>query len=169
LRSTGIFNDLNQPSKKYTLFIPTNQALSSYQDIINSGDLEKKKQLVYRHICLDQNLQSTYLTNSSNTPTTDNMDSQNQLICRNALGQDVTLTKDSNGLISKWQGMASSKILNDFPGLYSSAYVLESTLLNSNLTNLGLVSVNSANKLSITGCSALLALIAILSRVNLYI
>jgi len=45
LRSTGIFNDLKEPSKQYTLFIPTNEALSRYQDIMKGNDEEKKKQV----------------------------------------------------------------------------------------------------------------------------
>lgn len=49
-----------------------------------------------------------------------------------------------DGLISKWQGMAQSKVINDFSGLYSSAYLLENPLLNTNLPNFGLNSVNSA-------------------------
>ena len=149
LRSTGIFNDLRQPSKKYTLFIPTNEALASYQDIMNSNDIERKRKLIYRHICLDQNLQSTYLLNQQQqitytTTQSPEQFSSNQLICRNALGQDLTLTKDSYGLVSNWQGLASAKVINDFPGIYSSAYVLEKPLLNQNLPNYGLNNVNSA-------------------------
>lgn len=45
LRSTGIFNDLKEPSKQYTLFIPTNEALAQYQDIMKGNDEEKKKQV----------------------------------------------------------------------------------------------------------------------------
>ena len=59
-----------------------------------------------------------------------------------------------DGLVSKWQGMASSKVINDFPGLFSSAYVLERPLLNQNLPNYGLNNVNSAIKavrLPVTG------------------
>jgi uncharacterized surface protein with fasciclin (FAS1) repeats len=144
LRSTGIFNDLKQPSKQYTLFIPTDEALSRYQDIMKGNDQEKKKQLIYRHICIDQNLQSKNLA-SNNTNMASNNNQQGQLICRNALGQDLTLTKDSYGLISKWQGMASSKVINDFPGVYSSAYLLDTPLLNTNLPNLGLHGRNSAS------------------------
>lgn len=144
LRSTGIFNDLRQPAKKYTLFIPTNEALMRYQDIINSNDLEKKKQLIYRHICLDQNLQSDHLQSAQSNV---NQNVGDQLICRNALGQDLTLTKDQSGLVSKWKDNASSKILNDFSGIYSSAYVLESTLLNNNIPNQGLNNLNSGLKL----------------------
>ena len=112
LRSTGIFNDLQQPSKKYTLFIPTNDALSRYQDIFSSQDVNKKKQLIYRHMCIDQNLQSTYLSGAdpatypaTSSPAYTNMayaptaNGNSQLICRNALGQDLTLTKDSCKLI----------------------------------------------------------------------
>lgn len=157
LRSTGILNDLKQPAKKYTLFIPTNQALASYQDIINSNDIDKKKRLIYRHICLDQNLPSHLLqadgqptTNAPSTPNYNQQDSSNQLICRNALGQDLTLTKDENGLYSKWKDMAQSKVLNDFSGQHSSAYVLESTLLNQNLPNLGLISPNSGSNLKVS-------------------
>jgi hypothetical protein len=40
---TGIFNDLKQPASHFTLFIPTNEALASYQDIINSNDLNQKR------------------------------------------------------------------------------------------------------------------------------
>ena len=43
LRSTGISNDLKNPSINYTLFIPTNNALANYQNILNSGDLNQKK------------------------------------------------------------------------------------------------------------------------------
>lgn len=43
LRSTGIFNDLKQPARQYTLFIPTNEALARYQDIITGNDIERKK------------------------------------------------------------------------------------------------------------------------------
>ena len=68
------------------------------------------------------------------------------LMCRNALGQDLTLTKDGYDLISKWQGKASSKIINDFPGVYSSAYVLDTPLLNHNLPNLGLHKYNAASR-----------------------
>jgi hypothetical protein len=46
LRSTGIFNDLRQPAKQYTLFIPTNDALARYQDILNSNDLNRKKNVI---------------------------------------------------------------------------------------------------------------------------
>jgi hypothetical protein len=45
LRSTGIFNDLRQPSRRFTLFIPTNEALARYQDIINSNDINRKRQV----------------------------------------------------------------------------------------------------------------------------
>lgn len=38
----------------------------------------------------------------------------------------------------------SSKVINDYPGLYSSAYVLENTLLNAELPDLGLTNRNSA-------------------------
>ncbi|CAF0733711.1 unnamed protein product [Brachionus calyciflorus] len=140
LRSTGIFNDLKQPAKKYTLFIPTNEALSRYQDVFNSNDDEKKKKLLYRHICMDQNLQSNLLQTSNQA--------YQDLICRNLLGQDLTLTKDQSGLVSKWTDKASSKILNDFSGLYSSAYVLEEPLLNTNLPNYGLNNLNSGFKIS---------------------
>lgn len=143
LRSTGIFNDLKQPSKQYTLFIPTNEALSKYQDIMKGNDQEKKKQLIYRHICIDQNLLSKNLASNS-TQSQTSQPQEGQLICRNALGQDLTLTKDAYGLISKWQGMASSKIVNDFPGVFSSAYILDTPLLNHNLPNLGLHKYNSA-------------------------
>ena len=68
-----------------------------------------------------------------------------QLTCRNVLGQDLTLTKDVSGLMSQWQGNAESKVLNDFPGIYSSAYLLEKPLLNPNLPNYGLNNVNAAN------------------------
>ena len=34
--------------------------------------------------------------------------------------------------------MASSKIIDDFPGIYSSAYLIAKPLLNPNLPNLGL-------------------------------
>jgi len=143
LRSTGIFNDLKTPSKQYTLFIPTNEALAQYQDIMKGNDEEKKKQLIYRHICIDQNLQSKNLaSNNSNSMQTQ----EKTLMCRNALGQDLTLTKDGYDLISKWQGKASSKIINDFPGVYSSAYVLDTPLLNHNLPNLGLHKYNAASR-----------------------
>ncbi len=36
------------------------------------------------------------------------------------------------------QGKASSKVINDFPGVFSSAYLLDTPLLNTNLPNLGL-------------------------------
>lgn len=136
LRSTGIFNELKEPSKKYTLFIPTNDALSRYQDIINSNDMDKKKKLLYRHICMDQNLQSNVLQTNQ---------VYQDLICRNLLGQDLTLTKDENGLVSKWKDNAQSKILNDFSGVYSSAYVLEEPLLNNQLPNYGLNNLNSSS------------------------
>ncbi len=104
LRSTGIFNDLKSPSKQYTLFIPTDEALSRYQDIMKGSDQEKKKQLIYRHICIDQNLQSKNL-GASGQGQSNQIGSQNnnqmqegQLICRNALGQDLTLTKDQSKL-----------------------------------------------------------------------
>jgi uncharacterized surface protein with fasciclin (FAS1) repeats len=144
LRSTGIFNDLKQPSKMYTLFIPTNEALSRYQDIMKGNDQEKKKQLIWRHICIDQNLQSKNLASNNSQSNIPSQPQEGQLICRNALGQDLTLTKDSYGLISKWQGMASSKIINDFPGVYSSAYLLDTPLLNHNMPNLGLHKFSSA-------------------------
>ena len=140
LRSTGIFNDLKQPAKKYTLFIPTNDALSRYQDILNSNDVEKKKKLLYRHICMDQNLQSNMLQTNQ---------VYQDLMCRNLLGQDLTLTKDQNGLVSKWTDKASSKILNDFTGMYSSAYVLQEPLLNNKLPNYGLNNLNFSNKLRV--------------------
>jgi hypothetical protein len=102
LRSTGVFNDLKTPSKKYTLFIPTNEALARYQDILNSADMNKKKQLIYRHMCMDQNLQSTYLLGGDRKQFSSSQQYQpqmygndsTQLICRNMLGQDLTLTKD---------------------------------------------------------------------------
>lgn len=40
----------------------------------------------------------------------------------------------------------SSKVINDYPGLYSSAYVLENTLLNAELPDLGLTNRNKANR-----------------------
>lgn len=43
LRNTGIFNDLREPTKQYTLFIPTNDALSRYKDILNSNDIQQQK------------------------------------------------------------------------------------------------------------------------------
>lgn len=46
LRNTGIFNDLRQPASHFTLFIPTNEALASYQDIINSNDLNQKRNVI---------------------------------------------------------------------------------------------------------------------------
>ena len=141
LRSTGIFNDLQQPEKKYTLFIPTNEALSRYQEIFNSDDAEKKRNLLYRHICMDQNLQIN-LIQASNAQFQD-------LICRNLLGQDLTLTKDQSGLVSKWTDNSKAKILNDFTGQFSSAYVIEDTLLNKELPNYGLNNLNSAFKLKV--------------------
>jgi hypothetical protein len=138
LRITGIFNDLRQPSRKYTLFIPTNEALARYQDIIGGNDIDKKRKLIYRHMCLDQNLQSTQIVGQNNpynpnqqfnqqlttqnpyqnpnqiTNQNPNMNPnmnqnqnnfnyntnpQGQLICRNALGQDLTLTKDSSKIL----------------------------------------------------------------------
>lgn len=146
LRSTGIFNDLKEPAKQYTLFIPTNEALSRYQDIMKGNDEEKKKQLIYRHLCIDQNLQGKNLA-SNNSNSVGGQPQEGQLICRNKLGQDLTLTKDAYGLISKWQGMASSKIINDFPGVYSSAYLLDTPLLNENLPNLGLHKINAGASL----------------------
>jgi len=142
LRNTGIFNDLKQPEKQYTLFIPTNDALAKYQDILKGTDQDKIKQLLYRHICIDQNLQSQNLGSNATSTTKD-------LICKNGLGQELTLTKDSYGLISKWQGMASSKVINDFPGQHSSAYLLDAPLLNTNLPNLGLHKYNSGTKISL--------------------
>ncbi len=112
LRNTGIFNDLKQPDKQYTLFIPTNDALAKYQDILKGTDQDKIKQvllnfffnefefniflnklniklkLLYRHICIDQNLQSQNLGSNTTSTTKD-------LICKNGLGQELTLTKDS--------------------------------------------------------------------------
>lgn len=140
LRSTGIFNDLKQPEKKYTLFIPTNEALARYQEVFSSNDADKKKNLLYRHICMDQNLQSN-LIQTSNSQYQD-------LICRNLLGQDLTLTKDQNGLVSKWTDNSKAKILNDFSGIYSSAYVIEEPLLNKKLPNYGLNNLNSAFRFS---------------------
>lgn len=70
---------------------------------------------------------------------------QPQLTCRNVLGQDLTLTKDVSGSMAQWQGNAESKVINDFPGVYSSAYLLEKPLLNPNLPNYGLNNVNAAN------------------------
>lgn len=61
LRSTGVMNDLKQQGKQFTLFIPTNDALKGYQDIVNGNDMDRKKNLVYRHLCLDRNLQSNNL------------------------------------------------------------------------------------------------------------
>jgi hypothetical protein len=46
LRSTGIYNDLRQPGKQFTLFIPTNDALKRYQDIVNGNDMERKKNVI---------------------------------------------------------------------------------------------------------------------------
>lgn len=161
LRSTGIFNDLKEPSKQYTLFIPTDEALSRYQDIMKGNDQEKKKQLIYRHICIDQNLQSKNLaSNNSNLNNMGGQPKEGQLICRNALGQDLTLTKDAYGLISKWQGMASSKVINDFPGVYSSAYLLDTPLLNTNLPNLGLHSRNDASHMK-PAISLIMALVSL--------
>ncbi|CAF1111750.1 unnamed protein product, partial [Brachionus calyciflorus] len=89
---------------------------------------------------MDQNLQSNLLQTSNQA--------YQDLICRNLLGQDLTLTKDQSGLVSKWTDKASSKILNDFSGLYSSAYVLEEPLLNTNLPNYGLNNLNSGFKVA---------------------
>lgn len=145
LKSTGVFNDLQQQSRQFTLFIPTNDALIQYQNIINGNDFDQKRnviyqylvfnlklihflihtiilQFVYRHLCIDQNLQSTILSsghnptpynpnmNLNNNPTNmmnpnmnpnNNMYNQNsnfnqgqQLVCTNGLGQQVTLTSD---------------------------------------------------------------------------
>ncbi|RNA17339.1 adhesin [Brachionus plicatilis] len=136
LRDTGIFSELNQPEKKYTLFIPTDEALARYQQVLGSNNAEQKKNLLYRHICMDQNLQSN-LIQTSNSQYQD-------LICRNLLGQDLTLTKDQSGLVSKWMDNSKSKILNDFSGVYSSAYVIEEPLLNDMLPNYGLNNLNGA-------------------------
>jgi hypothetical protein len=154
LRNTGVLNDLRQQGRRFTLFIPTNEALARYQDILNSNDFERKRRLIYRHMCLDQNLQSNVLTDQYGQQIPQNNQimmqqqqlhqNQHQLICRNALGQDLTLTKDNYGLISSFQGQAQSKVLNDYSGVYSSAYVLEQPLLNQNLPNYGLNSVNNA-------------------------
>lgn len=122
---------------------------------MKGNDQEKKKQLIYRHICIDQNLQSKNLASNSTSGMQSQTPKEGQLICRNALGQDLTLTKDSYGLISKWQGMASSKVINDFAGVYSSAYLLDTPLLNTNLPNLGLHKYNDAGSLK---PSALIAL-----------
>jgi len=70
-----------------------------------------------------------------------------QLTCRNVLGQDLTLTKDVSGSMAQWQGNAESKVINDFPGVNSAAYLLEKPLLNPNLPNYGLNNVNGANNL----------------------
>lgn len=162
LRSTGIFNDLKSPSKQYTLFIPTDDALSRYQDIMKGNDQEKKKQLIYRHICIDQNLQAKNLANNGqgqgqiNNQMPNNQIQEGQLICRNALGQDLTLTKDQS-LVSQGLGLASSKVINDFPGVYSSAYLLDTTLLNTNLPNLGLTGSVAYLKPSFALVSALVS------------
>lgn len=122
---------------------------------------KKKKQLIYRHICIDQNLQSKNLaSNNSNSNNMGGQPKEGQLICRNALGQDLTLTKDAYGLISKWQGMASSKVVNDFPGVYSSAYLLDTPLLNTNLPNLGLHSRNDASYMK-PAISLIMALVSL--------
>ena len=55
----------------------------------------------------------------------------------------------SEGLISKYQGQAQAKVISDFPGIYSSAYLLEKPLLNQNLPNYGLNYVNSAPRLAL--------------------
>ena len=104
---------------------------------------------MYRHLCKDQHLDSNFLGTGSSqggfpTPNNPNQNQNVQLTCRNALGQDLTLTKDVTGLMSQWQGNAESKVLNDFPGIYSLAYLLEKPLLNPNLPNMGLNNVNAA-------------------------
>jgi len=38
-----VLNDLKQQGKRFTLFIPTNDALKSYQDIVNGNDMDRKK------------------------------------------------------------------------------------------------------------------------------
>lgn len=43
LMNTGVFNDLNHPSRQFTLFIPTNAALSRFQNVINSGDVNQQR------------------------------------------------------------------------------------------------------------------------------
>lgn len=46
LQSTGILNDLKQtPTRQYTLFIPTNDALSRFQSLLNTNDQNIKKQV----------------------------------------------------------------------------------------------------------------------------
>ena len=96
-------------------------------------------------MCKDQHLDSNYLGDQPNTGSYQTSNPNVQLTCRNVLGQDLTLTKDVSGLMSQWQGNAESKVLNDFPGIYSSAYLLEKPLLNPNLPNYGLNNVNAAN------------------------
>lgn len=55
------------------------------------------KQLVYRHLCLDQNLASTYLANTNtqyNQQQNMAPSAQGSMMCQNALGQQLTVTKD---------------------------------------------------------------------------
>jgi uncharacterized surface protein with fasciclin (FAS1) repeats len=66
LASTGILRDLTRPDQKYTLFIPTNEALAQYNDIMIGNNQDRKKQLIYRHLCLNANLKSTNLDGLSN-------------------------------------------------------------------------------------------------------
>ena len=44
--------------------------------------------------------------------------------------------RNKGGLISKWQGLSSSKIINDYPGVHVSAYLIDTPLFNASLAHL---------------------------------
>lgn len=69
LMNTGVFNDLNHPSRQFTLFIPTNNALARYQNVINSGDINQQRNvyiLDYSYTIFTYIL-CVYLLNSSSS------------------------------------------------------------------------------------------------------
>ena len=47
LKSTGVYNDLKILTKQFTVFIPTNDALSKFQSIVNSNDATLIQQVCY--------------------------------------------------------------------------------------------------------------------------
>jgi hypothetical protein len=39
MQASGIYNELKQPAKQFTLFIPSNDALARFQAIVSSNDV----------------------------------------------------------------------------------------------------------------------------------
>jgi hypothetical protein len=51
MKATGIYNELKQPAKQFTLFIPTNDALARFQAIVSSNDVNLRKQVCQFLFC----------------------------------------------------------------------------------------------------------------------